>query len=95
VLAVILYWSAQAETALVGSLLLASFGIGLGTPFILVSLAFEKIVPALKKYQKISKYISYVAGSVVILFGILLLLGKSQDFSLQIFKFFSLSGKSI
>ena len=87
VLAVILYWAAQADTALLGTLLLVSFGLGLGTPFLLISLAFEKIVPILKKYKKVSKNITYISGAIVILFGILLLIGKTKEFSFQIMHF--------
>ena len=91
VLAVILYWSAQADTAIIGTLLLVSFGLGLGTPFIIISLAFEKIVPLLKKYKKISKYINYISGSIVIIFGILLLIGKYNEITIQLLGKLSIS----
>ncbi len=94
VLAVILYWSAQAETSLIGSLLLISFGLGIGTPFLIVSLAFERLVPILKKYNKISKYITYLAGLVVLLFGILLILGKYQEFAIALTQSLAISTKS-
>lgn len=95
VLAVILYWSAQAETSLIGSLLLISFGLGIGTPFLLVSLAFEKIVPLLKKYNKVSKYITYISGGIILVFGILLLLGEYQAFAINIMRRLSISTKSL
>lgn len=95
VLAVILYWSAQAETSLLGSLLLVSFGLGIGTPFLIVSLAFEKLIPILKKYKKISKYVSYISGLIVLIFGILLLVGKYQEISIRLIKLFSISPFSI
>ncbi len=94
VLAVILYWSAQAETTIIGSLLLVSFGLGIGTPFLLVSLAFEKLVPLLKRYKHISKYITYISGAIVLLFGLLLFLGQYQTLAIGLVNFLSISAKS-
>ncbi|MFZ5437986.1 MAG: cytochrome c biogenesis CcdA family protein [Patescibacteria group bacterium] len=94
VLAVILYWSAQAETTIIGSLLLVSFGFGIGTPFLLVSLAFEKLVPLLKRYKHISKYITYISGAIVLLFGLLLFLGQYQTLAIGLVNFLSISAKS-
>lgn len=94
VLAVILYWSAQAETTVIGSLLLVSFGLGIGTPFLLVSLAFEKLVPLLKRYKHISKYITYISGTIVLLFGLLLFLGQYQTLAIGLVNFLSISAKS-
>lgn len=95
VLAVILYWSSQAGTALLGSTLLISFGLGLGTPFILISFAFEKLVPLLKKYTKISFFMNILSGIVILIFGLLLLFGKLNDFSIGVMKLFSLSTHSL
>ena len=95
ILAVILFWSAQAETTFKGVSLLISYGVGLGIPFILVALAFEKIIPLLRKYSKISKYTNYLAGGIIILAGILMFSGKFQELSLILLQVFKLDTLSV
>lgn len=95
ILAVILYWSAQAETTFTGVSLLLSYGVGLGVPFLVVALAFEKIIPLLKKFNKISYYTNILAGGVVILAGILLVTGEFQSLSLQLIHFFNIESISM
>lgn len=82
VLAIILYWAAQAQSTMTGIVLLASYGMGLGTPFILVAIGFEKIIPLIKKYGKVAHYATLFSGIIVFLAGVFLLLGKFQVFSL-------------
>lgn len=62
VLAVILFWSAQVRSVFKGTMLLVAYGVGLGLPFLIVAAGFEKIIPLLKKYAKISQYVSYLSG---------------------------------
>jgi cytochrome c-type biogenesis protein len=73
VLAVILYWATQAQTQMYGLLLLIVFGLGLGVPFVLIAAGFEKIVPLLKRYRKVSLYVEKISGVLIILFGLMLL----------------------
>lgn len=94
VLAVILFWAARAETAAVGTILLFMFGLGLGTPFLLIALGFEKLIPILKKYSKATKYITYLSGIIVLFFGILLLMEQVQQFSLFATKYLPFSANS-
>lgn len=94
ILAVILFWSAQAETLIKGFSLLLAYGIGLGIPFILVALAFERIVPLLKKYSKVSHIVNLVAGGIIILAGLLMISGRFQDLSLFILHLFNLESLS-
>jgi cytochrome c-type biogenesis protein len=82
VLAVILFWSVQQSSMLMGTLLLTVYGIGLGIPFLLVALGFEKIIPLLKKYARVSQFAMYLAGGVIILAGILMFSGQFQRLSL-------------
>jgi cytochrome c-type biogenesis protein len=95
VLAVILFWAAQAQSAIKGTMLLTAYGVGLGIPFLIIALGFEKIIPWLKKNQNISKWANYVSAIVIILAGIFLILGKFQEFSLFILYHFGLSELSI
>ena len=79
-LAVILLWSAQQATMLQGLLLLTSFGLGLGTPFILTALLFETVMPWWKKSQRWSVYARKIAGVFILVSGVLLLSGQFQGF---------------
>lgn len=90
VLAVILFWSAQQATAWQGALLLTTYGVGLGVPFVLVAAAFETLIPWLKKHAFISTYVNLISALVIILAGVLLLFGQFQRLSLillQVFNF--------
>ncbi len=91
VLAVILFWATRGS-ALYGVTLLFSYGIGLGIPFLLVALAFENVVPILKKYSKVSKYVSIVSGLIILVTGIILLLGELDFFSKYLLRIIGLSG---
>ncbi len=76
VLAVILFWSAQAETALSGILLLTAFGIGLGTPFILIALGWSKLLPIVKQFDHLTVWLNRFSAVFIILSGIMLLFGQ-------------------
>jgi cytochrome c-type biogenesis protein len=91
VLAVILYWSSQQQMAAQGTGLLVMYGLGLGVPFILVAAGFETLIPLLKKYRNISRYINYLSAALIILAGILLFVGQFQRLSLVLLQFFNLN----
>jgi cytochrome c-type biogenesis protein len=95
VLAVILFWSAQAGTVFDGVMLLVFYGIGLGVPFMIVSAGFEKIIPLLKRYAKVSQYVSYISGALIILAGILMMSGKFQELSFRLIDLFDLRKLSV
>ncbi len=95
VLAVILFWAAQADSSLKGALLLTVYGIGLGIPFLIISLGFEKIIPWLKRNAHISKVTNLISGIIILLAGILLIKGDFQELSLFILRLFNLEGLSI
>ncbi len=75
ILAVILYWSAQQATALIGALLLLAYGLGVGLPFIGVALGFEQVLPYLRKLGPAGAIIHRAAGLLIVLAGILMLGG--------------------
>lgn len=89
VLAVILYWASQAETALRGSILLVFFGLGVGLPFLFIALGFEKILPHIKKYAKFGHYLSIISAVFIFLMGVLLLIGQFQNVSSLTLRFFN------
>ena len=72
VLAVILFWVASQNSQFAGLLFLFSFALGLGTPFILVGLGFEKFWPMFKRLNKHSVLLNKLAGIILILFGVLI-----------------------
>ena len=95
VLAVILFWASQAESSLKGAALLTAYGIGLGIPFLIIALGFEKIIPWLKKNAQISQWATYLSGVIVILAGILLLLGRFEEISLFLIQFVNIDALSV
>lgn len=95
VLAVILFWSSQQASLLQGIALLSAYSIGLGTPFLLVGLLFEKVMPLLKKYKKISFYINIVSGVVIILAGLLIVFDQFSTLSMFLLHKLNFNGLSV
>lgn len=90
VLAVILFWSTRQETQWQGVMLLVSYGVGLGLPFLAVAALFEKLVPWLKQHARLSEYAVKFSGAVVVLAGVLFLLGQFQVLSLALLELLQL-----
>ncbi len=90
VLAVILFWASQADSTWQGGFLLFVYGLGLGTPFLLVGILFEKLLPYLKKSQKFGQIVMKIAGVVIIISGLLLLTGHFQTASMQVLEYLDL-----
>jgi len=90
VLAVILFWSAQADTVWKGMSLLLSYGIGLGVPFIVTALFFESISTKLVKTRKVGKILHDISAIVIIVMGILLFLNQIEQFSYTVLRFLPL-----
>ncbi len=72
VLAVILFWASQAETFWTGFWLLLSFGLGLGIPFLFLSLFTEQIMKRLRKGYKAFHIAQVIAGVFIVVIGFLL-----------------------
>ena len=94
VLAVILFWAAQAESLLKGVMLLTTYGVGLGIPFLVIALGFEKIIPWIKKHARISQAMSFISGLFILGTGILLLMDQLQNLSLFIIQLLNLNSTS-
>jgi cytochrome c-type biogenesis protein len=90
VLAVILFWSAQAATVWQGMSLLLAYGIGLGVPFVVTAFFFETISDKLVKTRKMGRVLHHIAAFVIILMGILLFLNKIEVFSYTILNILNL-----
>jgi cytochrome c-type biogenesis protein len=91
VLAVILFWSAQAATVWKGMSLLLAYGIGLGIPFIVAAFFFESISTKLIKTKKIGKILHDLSAIIIIVMGFLLFFNHVETFSLTILRFLNLS----
>lgn len=73
--------ASNSHTVLQGIILLFIYSIGLGIPFILASIAFEKVKEAFKQIQKHSRVISIVSGVLLIIAGIMVFTGTLKYIS--------------
>lgn len=95
VLAVILFWSAQASTIWKGMSLLLVYGIGLGLPFVITAFFFENISTKLVKTRKFGKILHTIAALIIIFMGILLFINKIEVFSYNILRLLHLDRFSV
>ena len=58
------------ETVVQGMLLLACFGLGLGVPFIIFAICYEKLKGVITLLKKHSQTIKYIGGSMLIAVGV-------------------------
>ena len=56
-----------------GACLLAIYSLGLGLPFLIIGIAFDSLLPVLRRVQRFSVLISVVSGLLLIAVGILIL----------------------
>ncbi len=75
VLGTILFFATFAGGATEGTLMLLSFALGLGVPFILVALSIQKFLPYLQKWEKYAAWLHKATGIVIFIMGILLITG--------------------
>jgi len=76
VLAAILFWVGSKASFLEAVPLLLMFSIGLGLPFILIGLGFDKFASKIKKFNEYAPVINKVSGIILIMFGVLLFTGN-------------------
>ncbi len=81
ILSSILILAATKETALKGGLLLVSYSLGLGIPFLFSAFAFCYFVTFSDWMKKHLGTIKYVSGGLLFLLGLLLVLGQFHRFS--------------
>jgi cytochrome c-type biogenesis protein len=80
ILGLMLILASQADTALKGMEYLFIFSLGLGTPFLLLGLFFPLVFSFIQRYRKLFYLITKGAGVVLILFGLILVIGKYHYF---------------
>lgn len=90
ILASILLWVGLYTTKLTGILLLGVFGLGLGLPFILLALLFDRLVPVLHMTKVIGRVFQILAAVLIIGFGTLLVFGRLDLLSFQLVRILGL-----
>jgi cytochrome c-type biogenesis protein len=68
-------------TAWYGAYLLAIYSLGLGLPFLAIGLAFDSLLPLLRRIQRYTRIIHVASGLLLIIIGILVLTGQIRWFS--------------
>ena len=68
-------------TAWEGAYLLAIYSLGLGLPFLIIGIAFDYLLPLLKRIQRHSGLIHLISGFLLIIVGILILTNRLTWFS--------------
>ena len=68
-------------TAWQGAYLLAIYSLGLGIPFLVIGLAFDSLLPLLRRIQRYTRIIHVVSGLLLITIGVLVLTGRISWFS--------------
>jgi cytochrome c-type biogenesis protein len=75
ILSTILIYASTSQQMTTGIILLASYSLGLGIPFLLASLAFNFFLSTFEKIRRYMKVIIFISGFFLIGVGILLLTG--------------------
>jgi cytochrome c-type biogenesis protein len=70
-LAAVLTLSASSGTAARGAFLAFIYGLGLGIPFLLVSLAFQRMMGMLGFFRRHARLVSRVGGGMLVVLGVL------------------------
>lgn len=72
----ILTLAGASQTAWYGAALTAVFSLGLGFPFLIIGVAFDSLLPLVRRINRYSRYIYIVSGILLIAVGILILTNK-------------------
>jgi cytochrome c biogenesis protein CcdA len=64
-----------------GGYLLAFYSLGVGLPFLLFGLAFDSLLPFVKRINRYSTYIYIISGLLLVAMGFLILMNKLNWFS--------------
>lgn len=74
ILAGILALAAQGGTLRAGVLLLAVYSLGLGLPFLVLGIAFDRLAPLLQRLRRWSRPIEVLTGLLLMLMGVMILM---------------------
>ena len=92
VLATILLIVASQPDNMSGLVMMTSYGIGLGLPFIFVALFFEAFRRHFSRFAKTTKYFKWLLGALLILTGIAMMFGWLNDLGFWMLRTGSLFG---
>src|SRR5690554_1510233 len=81
VLASILVFAGTSATVSKGVLLLFIYSVGMAVPFILTALFINVFIKWLAKAEKFLKYMPYVSGIILVIFGLLIFFDKMMSIS--------------
>lgn len=76
ILSSIFLFATREESVYRGILLLFSYALGIGVPFVLVALFIDAFLKNTSKIKKVLPYISFVSGIFLIIMGVFMLFGK-------------------
>ncbi|MBI2984177.1 MAG: sulfite exporter TauE/SafE family protein [Candidatus Kerfeldbacteria bacterium] len=76
VLGAILTLAATSTTAGTGAVLLFVFGLGIAFPFLIISLFLDRLSAWLRRFRQVTIYAQRAAGTLLLLLGIFMILGK-------------------
>ena len=63
--------SASSGTAVRGAFLAFIYGLGLGIPFLIVAVAFQRVVNVLGFFRRNARLISRIGGALLVVVGVL------------------------
>jgi cytochrome c-type biogenesis protein len=92
VLATILATAASTQTAPWGALLLALYSVGLGIPFVVLGLGFQRMRGSLAWLQRHARRVEQVAGALLVGVGVLFVSGAWQTFFIPLQRAFARLG---
>jgi cytochrome c-type biogenesis protein len=70
-LSAVLILSAQSGTAARGAFLAFVYGLGLGIPFLIVALAFQRVVSVLEFFKRNARMVTRIGGLLLVVVGLL------------------------
>lgn len=81
VLASILVFAGTSATVSKGVLLLFIYSVGMAIPFLLTALFINVFIKWLARAEKFLKYMPYISGIILVIFGVLIFLDKMMSIS--------------
>ncbi|NLY43351.1 MAG: cytochrome c biogenesis protein CcdA [Clostridiaceae bacterium] len=80
ILGTVLLMAGNEETVVRGILLLLVYSLGLGIPFIVSAFLFERLKALFEVVYKYQKLINIIAGTLLVIMGVLVFTGRIQSF---------------
>ena len=93
ILGAILTVSAVESSLRGGIALLIAYAMGLGVPFLLAAAFTRELVDRMKVLRRIGRPLQYVAGAIMVLFGIAMVTGRLTTFSYWLLERFPVLGR--